>query len=228
MLSLEDRQEDPGDDGEVGKVVGPLQIQDVSPVVAFLHGILSFFTPCMFPLIPLLLPFALSRGWKGTFGFSLGFVLTFAILGIIPQSLRAFIPAGFLSKLAGIFVIVMGILFAAGVSGRSGKILKTLVESGERIPPAAAGVLVGFVWMACSTPILASILAMIALEESRLRGILCMILYSLGILIPFAVFGKFLSEFLENLSEGWKRIIRIAGGALIVMLGIHMLLTYTV
>ena len=192
--------------------VHPIVVQNVSVLMALVYGLISFFTPCMFPLIPILLPISYSRGFKGTIGFSLGFVITYAALGTIP--LRVHSPQ--LKYPIAILLVLMGIFHITGKSLKSGKILKFVLEKEEILPPVVLGIGIGWIWMACATPVLGGIISLLSLSESYVKGILLMIVYSLGILVPFLVLGKFLSDTLENLSEGKRKVVRMLGGVLVI------------
>ncbi len=192
--------------------VHPIVVEHISVFMAFVYGLISFFTPCMFPLIPILLPIAFSKGFRGVVSFSLGFVITYAALGIIP--LRFHSP---LFKYSiSIVLIAMGILHITGKSLKNGKILKFVLEKEEILPPAVLGIGIGWIWMICATPILGSIISLLSFSDSYKEGISLMVIYSLGILMPFLGFGKVLSEILEKLSEKSKRAIRILGGAAVI------------
>ncbi len=194
--------------------VHPIVIQKISILMAFTYGLVSFFTPCMFPLIPILLPISYSRGFGGVVNFSLGFVVTYAILGIVPIRIQS--PAA-LKYAISIVLIIMGILYIMEKNLKSGKILKFILEKETSLPSVVLGIGIGWIWMACATPILGGIISLLSLSESYKRGVLLMVTYSLGILIPFLALGKFLSEILENLSERKKKTIRIIGGTLIIL-----------
>ena len=198
-----------------------LQVVKVNAWMAFVHGLLSFFTPCMFPLIPILLPVATSGGKSGVFGFSIGFVSTFAALGILPPFVKYAASQDVLRPSVSIFVITMGVLHTFGIGGKSGWILKRVVDG--KLPSVLLGVGMGWIWMMCSTPVLASILSLLSLSESFEKGVISMLFYSAGILIPFLVFGNLISGFLENLNDSWKRTLRIAGGLILIAFGLYLL-----
>ena len=192
--------------------IHPIVVQNVSILMAFVYGLISFFTPCIFPLIPILLPISYSNGFKGIVGFSLGFVITYAALGVFP--IRA--HSSFLKYLIAIVLMTMGILHILGKNLKSGKILKFVLEKEKVLPPVALGAGIGWIWMACATPILGSIISLLSISESYGEGVLLMVAYSLGILVPFLGFGKFLSDALEKLDEKKRKLIRILGGITVI------------
>ena len=198
-----------------------IQVVKVNVWIAFVHGLLSFFTPCMFPLIPILLPVAMSGRKLGVLGFSAGFVSTFAVLGILPPFVKYAVPQDVLKPVVSVFMMAMGVLYTLGISGKSGWILKRVVDG--RLPSILLGVGIGWIWMMCSTPVLASILSLLSLSESFTKGVLCMIFYSAGILIPFLVFGNLVSDLLERMGEKWKKAFRIAGGIVLIAFGLYVL-----
>ena len=193
--------------------IDPIVVQNVSVLMAFVYGMVTFFTPCMFPLIPILLPLSYSKGFKGVVWFSIGFVATYAILGILPihhvrpRILKYFITAS---------LITAGTLHISGKNIKSGRILKFILNREDDLPSIIFGIGVGYIWMACATPVLGGIISLLSFSKSYLRGILLMIVYSIGILIPFLTIGKFFCETLENLNEKKKKLVRIIGGMLII------------
>ncbi len=193
--------------------IHPIIVQNVSTLTAFIYGLLAFFTPCMFPLIPILLPISYSRGFRGVVGFSFGFVATYTALGIIPLRIQSPI----LKYVVSVVLIIMGVLYISEKSLKSGKILKFILEKETVLPSTILGAGIGWIWMACATPILGSIISLISMSQSYKEGIFLMMIYSLGILIPFLGFGKLLSGFLERLSEKRRKMIRVLGGMLVIL-----------
>ena len=122
--------------------------------VAFVVGMVSFFTPCILPLLPGYLSYVSgvsgeeleagarrSRVLVGTLLFVLGFALIFSTLGATASAIGGFFLDNFplVERISGVFVIVMGIAFLLTISTRW---LMTTGESGGVLAPVARGGLV--------------------------------------------------------------------------------------
>ena len=91
--------------------------------------------------------------------------------------------------------------------------------------PLLIGAAFGFGWTPCIGPILGSILALAATEESINKGILLLFFYSLGLAIPFILSGYLIQRFLI-FSKNFKKNINLVskiGGIILLITGILIL-----
>ena len=87
------------------------------------------------------------------------------------------------------------------------------------------GVAFGFGWTPCIGPILGSILALASIEETLTRAVILLILYSLGLAIPFVLSGYLIQRFLlfsKNFRKNINLISKI-GGIILLLTGILIL-----
>jgi len=213
-----------------------------APALAFVAGLVSFASPCVFPLVPGYISFV--SGERAIDGetprplvpillFIAGFTLVFTLLGAFASTFVPILKDETGQRVAGLVVVVIG-LFMIGFALQRG----ALVLYAERRPflakvrPGSVGALplgMAFAagWTPCIGPALAGILA-IAATESTLRGILLLIAYSLGLGVPFLLVGLGVQRFVG--AFGWVRrhYSWIAGvsGALLIVIGV-MLMTGT-
>ncbi len=163
-------------------------------VFSFLAGIVTVLSPCILPVLPIVLSSSIGRGKKRPFGIVIGFILSFTIftlfltaivriLGIPPESLR------FLS---------IGLVFLFGLSLLFGKIqslLEQLFAKLSRFTPRtenkegfSGGLLIGFtiglLWTPCVGPILGSVISLALTGSVTLTAFLITLSYSLGTSIP--------------------------------------------
>lgn len=223
---------------------------DVSIWAAFAAGVLSFLSPCVLPLVPPYLCYlagvnleeltgaqdeeqakASSRkAFLAAFVFVLGFSTVFVALGAgasaIGQLLREYLDI--LAKIAGVVIIIMGLHFL-GVF----KIRFLLMEKRYQASTAPATLIGAYViglafalgWTPCIGPVLASILAIAASEESVARGAGLLAVYSAGLGVPFLLAAFAINGFLAFM----KRFRRHLGtvekimGAFLVLTGIMFL-----
>lgn len=205
-------------------------------------GLVSFLSPCVLPLVPGYISFLsgvsldeLSRGagerrtmidaGLGAVFFVAGFTVVFTALGAsasaVGQLLSQHMPL--VTKLAGALIIVFGLHTAGIVPIRWLYYQKTIDKSG--LPPSRVGAfLMGLAfacgWTPCIGPILASILALAATEKTVGQGMGLLVVYSLGLGIPFILTGFAVEGFLRFFAR-YKRYIgwgeRLAGALLIAV-----------
>ncbi|MEY8561888.1 cytochrome c biogenesis protein/redoxin [Eggerthellaceae bacterium 3-80] len=216
----------------------------VPALTVFVQGILSFFSPCVLPLIPLYIGYLAGgtilykedgtieyprkKVLVNTFCFVIGISATFVILGLGFSALGQFFNANqrVFSTIAGLIMVIFG-LYMIGVFGKS-----RVVETEHRLPfrldkfamnPLVAFVLgftFSFAWTPCVGPVLASVLLMASSSASTLNGFLLVGVYTLGFVLPFLAVGLFTSEvlrFFKKHTSVVKYTVKIGGALLIVM-----------
>ncbi|MDK2898550.1 MAG: cytochrome c-type biosis protein, partial [Thermotoga sp.] len=85
---------------------------------------------------------------------------------------------------------------------------------------------VGLVWIPCSSPILGSILAIVASGREPVKGGVLLFLYSLGISIPFILMGGFVNRLLNRVSfkkPVWMNVLKVVGSLSLVLVGVLIL-----
>nr|WP_255561727.1 cytochrome c biogenesis protein CcdA [Pseudohoeflea sp. DP4N28-3] len=207
-------------------------------------GLLSFFSPCVLPIVPPYLawlagmsfqqlsddeiaPDAQRRIVVAAFFFVLGFATVFIALGatasVVGQSLARHFDT--LAIIAGAIILVMGLHFLGVL--RIGFLYREARVNVAKKPAGALGsYIVGlafaFGWTPCVGPILAAILFVAAGRETALEGAGLLAVYAAGIGIPFLLAGIFASRFIRFAARFRKhmRIIEIAVGLLLVVTGI--------
>ncbi|MCX7653058.1 MAG: cytochrome c biogenesis CcdA family protein [Fervidobacterium sp.] len=203
---------------------------DVSIWIALASGILSFFSPCVLPLIPGFLGIILggNRKLQKLVGFFAGFTVMFTILGAFSGLLGGFLAkfGSIIEKMIGIAIIVFGILYGMEIQLFKGKAINVWkFRSSGFVGGLILGIAIGFVWIPCSSPVLASVL-LIAAQKNMIKGMILLFVYSLGISIPLLTIGTIVSK---TLSKGfgrpsWEKWMKIAGSGFIILLGILVIL----
>jgi cytochrome c-type biogenesis protein len=214
---------------------------DPNVVVAFGAGMLSFLSPCVLPLVPgyLSLMSGLSaaemevdraRVLRATLLFVAGFTVVFVALGAtasaVGQSLQDHQRG--LNEVAGVVVIVMGVVLA-GVA--SPAIL--LRERRFHVSPSALGVFAppvmgmafAFGWTPCIGLVLGPILTLAAADGTVGHGVVLLVAYSFGLGVPFVASGVALARL--TTAFGWVkrhfRVINAVAGALLIAFGFLLL-----
>ena len=222
--------------------------ENISVLTVFLQGLLSFFSPCVLPLLPLYIGYlsggaqtvgedgtvAYQRGkvLTNTFFFVLGISGTFFLLGLGATAMGEFFSGHrvALTRLGGAIVLVFG-LFQLGV-------FRSFTLSRERRLPfrldqlamnpltaLVMGFTFSFSWTPCVGPALTSVLLMVSSAASRGEGILLIGVYTLGFVLPFLAVGWFTSALLSFFKKH-QRVVRFtakAGGILLIIVGVMML-----
>ncbi|HLC64546.1 MAG TPA: cytochrome c biogenesis CcdA family protein [Candidatus Nanoarchaeia archaeon] len=184
--------------------------ENVTFLIAFLGGILSFLLPCTIAILPAYFAYTFETKkelTKKTLLFFLGFSLVFVTLGIIAGLLNKGLDQlrvnyEFLIIAAGFILILLGAMI---ISGRGIPILSV-----NRKPNPSNfgifvwGILLSIGWFACLGPILAGILLMAALVGGIFKSALLLFFYALGIFVPFFL----VSVFYDKWNLGSSALIR--------------------
>ena len=216
---------------------------DVSAGGAFLAGLLSFASPCVLPLVPPYLAFiggvsieelgpAGSGSLRGrvlaaALSFVGGFSTVFVALGASASWLGQAVSAhlGMLAYVAGVLIALMGLHFLHIVRI---PLLDRTAKVGVAQKPAGLlgayviGLAFGFGWSPCVGPVLTAILLMASAKESGGEGAWLLLVYSLGIGVPFLIAAGFASAFMRWSARFKKRLglIEKAMGAFLVAAGV--------
>ena len=216
-----------------------------SIVTAFFGGLLSFLSPCVLPLVPPYLCFITGEALDDLTGkaaisrqrtmlaaltFVLGFSTVFIVLGATAsaagQIVREYLPI--LAQIAGVFIILMGLHFLGllrfGFINREKRYHQETRPAGL-IGAYAVGLAFAFGWTPCIGPVLATILAVAASEDSVGRGAFLLAVYSLGLGVPFLLAALAVERFLEFLKRFAKHLnmVEKAMGVLLILAGLAFL-----
>jgi cytochrome c-type biogenesis protein len=218
--------------------------QEVTFGAAFLAGILSFISPCVLPLVPAYLANLAgstaietetrTSRWPAFFHslcFVLGFTIIFVGLGASVGLLGTVITAhvDVLRYVAGAAIILMGIFIILALKIPWLNYERRLHFKPSRNPGYFRSIVIGAAfalgWTPCVGPVLGSILALAWSAHDVLLGAQLLIVYSLGMGIPFIIIGLAWGAVMPL----WKTInkhlgiISIVSGALLIILGILIL-----
>ncbi len=208
--------------------------------VAFLAGLVSFFSPCVVPLLPGYLSYASGLGaaevvegtsrrgrmLAGASLFVLGFAVIFVITGVVAGSAGRALAEHrvIISRVLGVVVIILGLIFA-GVLKIGQRDLRL-----HRIPAVgvAAAPLIGVVfalgWTPCLSPTLGVVINLGFSEGTALRGGLLGFAYALGLGLPFVIAGLAFTRMaraVDVLRRHQVLVMRIGG---VLLIGVGLLL----
>ena len=205
-------------------------------IVSFIEGIITFISPCLLPMLPIYLSYFAGGGERstrktllGASGFVLGFTAVFTALGALAGTLGSLLiqHSTVVNIILGLIVIIFGLnyvgIFRLPVfSGLKGKAVKT--EMGF-FSAFLFGVVFSVGWTPCVGTFLGAALAMASGEGNVTKGIIMLLLYSLGLGIPFllsAVLIDKLKTAFTFIKKNYK-IINTVCGIFLIIIGIIMM-----
>ena len=209
-------------------------------LIAFGAGLISFLSPCVLPLIPGYISYISGQSLQEILNkkeinffplvlFCLGFSTVFVILGASASFLGQTLlqNSEILRIVAGIVIIIFSLQLIGIINIPYLNFEKRFdaKESRNILFPYVIGVAFGFGWTPCIGPILGSILALASIEETLSRAVILLILYSLGLAIPFVLSGYLIQKFLlfsKNFRKNINLISKI-GGIILLITGILIL-----
>jgi len=216
-------------------------LQEFSPlayIVAFLGGIATSFTPCIYPVLPILVGVIGTtegrgrlRGFLLSSAFALGMALTYSALGIFSALTGRIFgeltvhPAGYLAvgNLCLLFALSMLGLFEIRLPGKWG-------HHGSRTGERGAGTVFlmgassGLVAAPCTVPVLGTLLAFVAQTRNAVFGFSLLFVFALGLGFLLVIVGTF-AGFLVSLPKSgpWLHRVKQGFGVLLVLVAEYFL-----
>ncbi len=214
----------------------------VSLPAAFLAGLLSFFSPCVLPLIPAYFTFitgySLEELTEGnieirkkvifsTISYVSGFAVVFILMGASASYLGGFIYKykNSIRIIGGVFIIILGIHLTGISRIRSLEFEKRIQIQKKPIHflgTFVIGMAFGAGWSPCIGPLLGSILIVAGSQETVGQGMLLLGVYSAGLALPFvliSVFINFLLVFIKRATRVLK-YVNVVAGILLILVGL--------
>ena len=223
---------------------GSVLTANVSTILVFLEGFISFFSPCVLPLIPVYISYLAGNGKKvnsdgtityerkkvllNTLFFVLGISSVFFILGLSFSALGIFFNKNrdIFSKIGGAIIIILGLVQLDIIKLNFLKIEKRInLDAGGKMNPILAyimGFTFSFAWTPCVGPALASVLILSSNAKNAFTGNMLVLVYALGFIIPFIILGIFTTETLNFFKEK-RNLVKYtikAGGLILIVIGI--------
>jgi len=217
---------------------------EVTYIGAFIAGLLSFLSPCVFPLIPSYITYITGLSFADlqaehpshiirqksilhSLSFIAGFTVVFVLLGASATYIGSVLQenATIIRKIGGVLLVILGIHVTGMLP------LKFLLgEKRVSIKHKPAGYVGSFLvgiafaagWTPCIGPILAAILAVAATQDSMYQGIMLLLLYSMGLGVPFFISALAMHRFLIvfNRFKKYIHIFEVFTGILLIVIGV--------
>ena len=219
--------------------------ETVSFQAAFAAGLLSFFSPCILPLIPAYFTFItglsvdeLTSDSKktrqkiifATFAYVCGFSFVFILLGASASFMGGFVSrySDIIRYAGGVIILVFG-LHLLGVINIKGLNFEKKIHLSEKpihlFGTFIIGMAFGAGWSPCIGPMLGSILILAGTQATVTKGMLLLAVYSAGLALPFILISFFINKIFEFMKRATKFIIYVnkMSGFLLIIVGILLI-----
>jgi cytochrome c-type biogenesis protein len=206
-----------------------------APGLAFLAGIVSFASPCVFPLVPGYVSFVAGGESKEErrpivpiLLFIGGFAAVFTALGAFTGAVTPILRSSTATRVSGLVIIGFGVvmvLYALRLGSPALFAEKRPLLGRVKPGPAWAfplGVAFGAGWTPCIGPVLAGVLAIAAVQGGSARGAFLLFMYSMGLGLPFLLVGVGIRRLMGALKWVKRNYHWITGisGALMIVIGV--------
>lgn len=197
--------------------------------IIFIEGFASFISPCVLPMLPIYVSYFsgqdkdLKRTIMNSLGFVLGFTIIFVLLGVFAGTLGKLITANnrYINIIFGIIIILLGMHYMGILNIKILNRSNGIKKNKEKLSFFSAiifGMLFSVCWTPCVGVFLSSALMMSATSENSLKSGLMLLIYSIGLGIPFiltSIFLERLKDAFDFIKKHYNIINKIAGIILI-------------
>ena len=208
-------------------------------LIVFIEGIITFISPCILPMLPIYISYFagdIEEGKKGktiinAIGFVIGFTIIFTLLGALAGTFGMFIKKyqTIFNIIGGSILIIFGLnymgILSIGFIEKTKKI-QVDIKSFKFFSTIVFGMIFAIGWTPCVGTFLGSALMIAASSSGVLKGTIMLLIYSLGLGIPFIIAALIMDELknsMKFIKKNYKLINRISGVFLIIV-GISMII----
>lgn len=212
------------------------EVVDMEYFLLFLEGIITFISPCIFPLLPLYISYFVGGNEDNakskyntlvnSLGFVLGFTIVFTLLGTLAGTFGAFIKeqSVVINILGGFIVILFGAnymgIFKIPFLQRSLNV-NIEIKTFKFLSSILFGMIFAIGWTPCVGTFLGTALMIAVNSQNMLKGTIMLLIYSIGLGIPFVICAILIDKLKEtfNFIKRNYKVINMISGIILVIIG---------
>lgn len=209
-------------------------------VLTFLEGIMTFISPCILPLLPIYISYFAgqsgiekeknNRAIINSIGFVIGFTIVFVLLGAFASTLGTVLNdyKGIISVIFGVLIIIFGLQFMEIIKipflNRTNK-MDIKLNNINFLKSILFGIVFSIGWTPCVGAFLGSALMIVATQGEIVKGILLLLLYSIGLGIPFIISAVLIEKLKGAFSfiKNHYKVVNIISGIILLIMGFFLL-----
>ena len=193
-------------------------------------GLASVLSPCVLPVIPIIMAGAEQKDRLRPLIVVTGLALSFIAMGAISSLFGALLigKTRYIEIGGSAIIVIMGlmVMFDLNIFKRFYQLSNIRVKGEGRIGGLILGMALGLIWVPCVGPFLSSTLTMVATSGQLLTGIVLLAFYSLGLAIPMLIVG-YSSQLIQTKIKGllWHdTALRYITGGVLVVFGLYSII----
>lgn len=189
-----------------------MQSNAINIGLAFLEGIALIASPCIFPILPLILSNSLTGSKLKPLGIITGFVLTFTLATLASRSIINFfhLDPALLQTLSYAMLSILGLwMLFPFLSDKLTVLLEKFFPNSSLFNPTVTknsgfltgfliGALISLIWTPCAGPILAAVIVQVAVQETNLLGALVLLAFAIGTGLPMLMIATLGRDFIQH------------------------------
>jgi len=192
-------------------------------------GLASVLSPCVLPVVPVIVAGAEKNDRLRPLLVVLGLTLAFTAMGAISSLFGAYLVGRtrYIEITGAAIIMVLGamVLFDLSIFKRFYRLANIHVKSSGRFSALMLGMALGVVWVPCIGPFLSSILTLVGTDGRLAQGVLLLGFYSLGLAVPMLLLA-YSSHILQNRLRALaqhEKALRYVSGSVLILFGVYSL-----
>lgn len=191
-----------------------MRVELLNYILAFIEGLVLIISPCILPVLPIILSGSIGGGKERPLGIILGFITIFVLLILFSHQLVVIsgIDLNILRKISFVLLVLLGIIiFSNYLTEKFDLLTQRLANVGSSwkifnqknngfISGILFGSLIGIIWTPCAGPILAAIILQAALQKTNFSSFITALCFGIGVAIPMLVITIFGRQVITKLS----------------------------
>ena len=207
-----------------------MEFSIVTLFMAIGAGLASVLSPCVLPVIPIIMAGAEREDRFRPLIIVIGLAISFMVMGAVSSLFGALLigKTRYIEIGGSAIIVIMGlmVMFDLSIFKRFYQLSNIRVNGEGRIGGLILGLSLGVIWVPCVGPFLSSTLTMVATSGQLATGIILLGFYSLGLAIPMLIVG-YSSQLLQNKIKGLLRhdtALRYITGGVLVAFGLYSII----